>query len=326
MISIIIPIYNVEDYLSSCLDSIKIQTYSDFEVLMVNDGSKDSSRDIAESFLSDCRFRLFNQINKGQGAARNIGLDNAKGDYICFVDSDDSIDPQFLEKLLQALTENNADIASCSVFRVWANGQKRLYDFTGTEDQVYTDIGAYLKTGSFVMWNKIYRRNLFDGLRFPEGIKFEDFALAPQIYSRAKKIVSIKDALYNYLWRNDSTTTKQLVQPDILRAQRVLEISEFGKTNSDILEIYFIRQVVGSLLWSMCMVNRPNSEIAPIVQSCLEKYPEISYKIRREFIGKHKSLFGRLLLKKNYRSAKIYSITYDKTYRLLRKVYELLKG
>lgn len=325
MISVIVPIYNVEKYLNRCLDSIKNQTYTDFEVLMIDDGSTDRSQEIARNYQNDTRFKLFIQTNQGQGAARNLGLDNIKGDYICFIDSDDYVEEKYLEILFNALIMNDADISQCGVMRVWEDGRKVNLGFQDNNEDVYTDIKGYIQTAPFSFWNKIYKAELFDGLRFPAGIKFEDFALAPQVYSRAKKIVSVPDRLYNYLWRNNSTTTSVRVQPDILKAQHILEDSEFGINNPDIMEIFFIRQVMGSLLWAMNQCEGYENEIKIIVDDALKKYPQIRSKINDSTIGNRKTTWGKMLLDGHYQLAAYYSKAYTMSYNTARKLYHWIK-
>lgn len=325
MISVIVPIYNVEKYLNRCLDSIKNQSYSDFEVLMIDDGSTDRSQDIARSYLHDTRFKLYSQPNQGQGAARNKGLDNINGDYICFIDSDDYIEVSFLETLLNSITHNCADIAQCGVMRVWENGRKVIVKAHESGDAVYTDIDSYIRTASFSICNKIFKAGLFDNLRFPEGIKFEDFALAPQVYSRAKKIASISPRLYNYLWRNDSTTTAVKIQPDILKAQVVLEKSEIGRNNAELMAIFFVRQVMGSMLWGMIQNNEYDDSVKAIMQDGKEKYPQLGQTIDNKTIGAGKSMWGHLLLNGHYRLAGLYARMYTITYNVARKLYHLVR-
>ena len=114
LISIIIPVYNVEIYIEQCLDSIKKQSYQNFEVIIVNDGSQDNTESICKKIAqSDARFKYFSKENGGVSSARNFGLDNANGHYITFIDGDDWVDPNHLEILIKSITENNSDIAIC---------------------------------------------------------------------------------------------------------------------------------------------------------------------------------------------------------------------
>ena len=325
MISIIVPIYNVEKYLCRCLDSIKNQTYTDFEVIMVDDGSTDTSAEIAGKYISDSRFKLFSQQNQGQGAARNLGIIKSKGDYICFVDSDDYVSHEYLSTLMNALVKSEADIVQCGVRRVWDDGRNvklRSKSLTYTE---YTDPKSYIISAPFSFWDKLFKRDLFDGLGFPIGIKFEDFALAPQVYERAKKIVYIPDCLYYYFWRNNSTTNSVKVQPDILKGQRILEESDFGKRNKDIIGVFFIRQIMVSLLCSMVLCNEPKKKIRDILEDGKKKYPDLKEKINDRTIGTRKTLWGRLLINGNYNLAKVYAKTYNYSYITARRLYRLLK-
>ena len=113
-ISIIIPVYNGEKYIEKCLDSIKNQTFKDYEVLIINDGSKDNTKKLIEKYLNDKRFKLFNRTNHGIGASRNFGLDESSGEYICFIDSDDYVDKKYLEKLYNKILKENLDIVVCN--------------------------------------------------------------------------------------------------------------------------------------------------------------------------------------------------------------------
>lgn len=324
MISVIVPIYNVSPYLAKCLDSIKNQTYKDFEVLMVDDGSTDNSAEIAKEYLTDSRYKLYSQSNSGQGAARNKGLDNASGEYVCFIDSDDYISPEYLDSLYNLLIENDADIAQCGINRVWLDGTAKPYSFTGLESRTYRDIKKYIKTASFVTCNKLYKISLFSGIRFPSNIKFEDFVLVPQVYDRAHTIVSTEKRLYNYLWRNNSTTTENKIQFDILKAQQLLEKSQFGITNQDLIQIFFVRQVMGSLLWAMAQVSGYSENIKEILQEAKDKYPDLK-KYIPDNIGRHKSFFGNQLLSGNIRTAELYARMYARIYNTLRRLYRIVR-
>ena len=321
MISIIVPIYNVEKYLNRCLDSIKNQTYTDFEVLMIDDGSTDGSAIVARDFLDDLRFKYYYQHNQGLSAARNTGLDNAIGEFVCFIDSDDYIELNYLETLLESLISNNADVAQCGMSRVLENGEtSKMY-----EDRIinntYTDIIDYITKAPFSACNKLFKIHLFDSLRFPVGLKFEDFALIPQVISRSKKITSVNAHLYNYLWRSSSITNQNKIQPDILKVQHYLENTEFGIGNPEVMEIFFIRQVMGSLLWTMIQSEDYKNEIKTIVGEALKKYPMIRSKINGSTIGNHKTIWGKMLLDGHYRLAAYYSKVYTRSYNIARKFY-----
>lgn len=287
MLTIVVPIFNVEEYLQRCLKSIQSQTYTDFEVIMVDDGSTDGSSEIARNYSTkDKRFRYVYQQNNGQGSARNRGIRMANGDFLCFVDSDDFVHNQYLELLYKTAQENGAQIASCGVERVFEDG--RIVDYKITNQSgtsVIKDIEKYLLTASFSVCNKIFRKELFDNLEFPEQMKFEDFALMPRVYERAKCIASITDKLYYYSYRPNSTTTGTKINLDILKAQKILEDSDFGQRHPELTKIYCIRQVFGTLLWAMTQETKYQDDIKRISQDAKRRYPDINKFICNQYIG-----------------------------------------
>lgn len=319
LVSVIIPIYNVERYLQRCLSSLEEQSYKNIEVLMVDDGSTDGCGEIAKAFAErDKRFIYLYQHNAGQGSARNTGMQHSTGEYYCFVDSDDYVSPYYVEYLLKGLHSAKADIAVCKVERFFDSGRRCKHKITNNEcsKSETTDIKNYLLNASFSIWNKIYKRQLFDGLSFPAKMKFEDFALIPQVYARAKKIVSISETLYYYYFRRNSTTTGQKVNLDILKAQHLLEDSEFAKYNADALKVYFVRMVMGSLLWAMMQDCLYSSKVKDIIKEGKDKYPELEAFIHEKYIGVGKTIWGKLILNEHFKMAKIYI----KVYEQLRKI------
>lgn len=217
-ISIIVPIYNVEDYLKECLDSIQNQTFTDFECIMVNDGSTDSSQKIAEQYLVDNRFYLLNQPNSGQSVARNKGLLLAKGEFICFVDSDDIIHPRLLE-LLVAYIQEDLDIVEA--------------DFTDNLDvfieekcfnvQIsFEGYGEEVLKACIDTWDithqpvaKLIRKSLIENVLFPENLIYEDLYTGIALLKKVRKAVKLD--FYGYYYRPNpmgtmkgSTVEKQL--------------------------------------------------------------------------------------------------------------------
>ena len=207
-ISIIVPVYNSEKYLARCVDSILQQTFQDFELILVNDCSTDTSAQILADYQKkDQRVICFTHTeNKKQGAARNTGLAQAKGVYIGFVDSDDYIAPTMYEYLYTAIEQSQADIVECSHYR--SNN-------VATADIVVATVapGIYLRNMalrqpfSSNVWSKLIRRAVFVEyqLRFPENMFFEDMVLVPQLMSFSKSIQYIPDALYYYDQHHTST-------------------------------------------------------------------------------------------------------------------------
>lgn len=313
-ISIIIPVYNVEKYLERCLNSVEKQTFKNFEAIIVNDGSTDKSSTIAQKYVStDKRFKLIEQDNKGLGGARNTGIQCSNGEFLAFLDSDDWYHERFLELMLDAADSNDADIVICGVERVWNDGSRKKNPISNADDYVVQDKHGFMKKASYVAWDKIYRANLFDSILYPEHMKYEDYATTPRIYAKASKIVCISDILYNYYWNANSITNSSMVSRDLFKAQRLLEESEIGEKYFDVMEAYFVRNIMGTLLWKMCNEGpKVIPEIRDIVRYGLEKYPNINKIDLGIFMGKHKNLWGKLILSEHYELAELI-VFFDET-------------
>lgn len=209
MISIIVPIYNVENYLAKCLDSLARQKVNEFEVLMIDDGSVDKSGIIAKSYCKDQRFRYYQTHNKGLSAARNLGIDRSCGEWLMFVDGDDWVSDSFCLKPLQVALKNDADIVIFKSYTV-KNNKKQKRDVR-LRDGI-TDAKSVVKYGVWSAWGKLYRKELFFKIRFPEGMVYEDIATIHKVLFNAKKIIIIPDYLYYYVYRINSITQNKSVK------------------------------------------------------------------------------------------------------------------
>ena len=214
MVSIILPIYNKEKELKQCLESILTQTYKDIEIILVNDGSKDSSKDICERFLEkDNRIKLINKKNEGVELARITGLENANGNYITFVDPDDWIPNNAVELLVKAIKRENADVSFgkyCRVMDKYALIRKEV------KGNIYNNLviekaklmneyyGSFCGWGEFPvnMWAKLYKKSLIDSVDYKAiGISHgEDLCFNLQVLPHANKIASIPEIVYFYRW------------------------------------------------------------------------------------------------------------------------------
>lgn len=213
LISVIIPVYNVEKYLCQCIESVLNQTYENIEIILVDDGSVDCSPQICEEYaLKDNRIVVIHKKNGGLSSARNAGIKICKGNYLCFVDSDDYIHQQMIEKLYYALKKTEADLVIC--------GFKYVYDeeFQGQKKQICSKINNEVINSKEAMkrlfiingwqyvvaWNKLYKTQTFENLFFKEGYIHEDEIIIHKIFEKNKKIVLISDVLYNYRQRDGS--------------------------------------------------------------------------------------------------------------------------
>lgn len=212
-ISIIVPVYNVEDYLKNCIDSILNQTFNDFELILVNDGSTDNSLKICKYYKSiDYRICIIDKHNEGLSSARNAGLDVAKGEYIGFVDSDDYIHPQMYEILYNYISDTKADISICNFEQVY-NFNKDLLNTLQINQrlhQIFNNIESLEQLSGenavefTVSWNKLYRKYLFENIRFKVGIIHEDEFIIHKLLYKTRKIVYIREKLYFYMQRKGS--------------------------------------------------------------------------------------------------------------------------
>ncbi len=224
-ISIIIPIYNVEKYLPACVKSILQQTYKNLEVILVDDGSPDRCPVICDELAQkDDRIRVIHQKNKGLSGARNTGIDNAQGDYLIFVDSDDTVEQTLVEELYTYAEKWNCAIVACGRNYIFEDGQivcKIAHD----ESKVYGFEEAMQEMNSFRLfdmsaWAKIYRKELFEDIRFPEGKLSEDYYIMYKLFDKAQTIGYVAKPLYNYLQRQSSISRNKKINHDFADAAK----------------------------------------------------------------------------------------------------------
>ncbi len=212
-ISVIVPIYNVEKYLRNCIESIINQTYLNLEIILVNDGSTDKSLSIIEEYsYKDERIKVINKANGGLSSARNAGLEIAKGTYISFIDSDDWIELNMYEVLIENITKYNAEISIISTKTVDECGNVLEYntELIDKDIEVFNkqEIMSKYLLGSWIpAWDKLYRRELFDKIRFPIGKINEDEAIMLKVFDQINSVVVSNKVMYNYVKRPMSITT-----------------------------------------------------------------------------------------------------------------------
>ncbi len=215
LISVIVPVYRVEEYLERCVKSILSQTYKNLEVILVDDGSPDQCPAICDACAEkDARVKVIHQENKGLSGARNAGIDAASGEYLAFVDSDDYVSPHFIEELYQLLQDTGCAIGQCRFSYVKGDGLVEegdsafcIYRGESLMEQLY---GPEEKATCFVVaWNKLYRAELFKetGIRYPEGRIHEDEATTYRLFHEAKKLAFLDRALYGYYTENGGSIT-----------------------------------------------------------------------------------------------------------------------
>lgn len=210
MISVIIPVYNVEKYIERCVKSVLDQTYKDFEILLINDGSTDNSKKICEKLADEYKqIKLINQENQGVSVARNIGIIKAKGDFLTFIDSDDFINKNYLKILWNNLLKYEADISCCDYYRTknMPKYEMKISDEISVfeKDKV---IKFYLEKELTAPWGKLYKKKLFNEIYFPVGKRHEDITTIFKVILNANKLIYTDSKLYFY-YKNMSSFTKQ---------------------------------------------------------------------------------------------------------------------
>lgn len=207
LISIIVPVYNIRGYIEKCIQSIIGQTYTNLEILLVDDGSTDDSGKICERFaLQDDRITVLHKSNGGLSDARNYAIDRANGDLLAFVDGDDWVHPQMYELMAGIMKRENADIVTCWFEQEDTDFARRRYTTDDLDVRQFTGAEALsdIETPLVVAWNKLYKREIFDDIRYPKGKLHEDEFIIHRIFYKCRKVVVISQALYFYTIRNGS--------------------------------------------------------------------------------------------------------------------------
>lgn len=252
-ISVIVPVYNVESFVGRCLDSLKAQTGNiATEIIVVDDGSTDESSRIIDDYRSDLRFRIVHQSNQGFSGARNTGLELAEGRYICFVDSDDYVEPTFLQTMYVAAEREDADIAEVGYYKLFEDETTKqvLHPAALLHNDVTGSIFQY--PGFF--WGKLFRRELFEHIRLPEGYWYEDTIVHFLLFRMCKTFVYLPQPLYAYRINKQGITKSSVGNPKAIDSYWILE---YCLDMSDQLQLkrddVFYEQLLyhcGFILWS----------------------------------------------------------------------------
>lgn len=281
LISVIVPVYKVEKYLRKCVDSICNQSYRNLEIILVDDGSPDSSGSICDEYKQkDERVIVIHKENGGSADARNAALDIMKGDYIVFVDSDDSIEPTMIEKLYRALIDTNSDLAVCNGKYVDENGREINFHKNDGKVMVFDQkqgLRELLDSRKYSNspWAKLYRADHFDNVRYPLVKILEDVPTIYKLFMKAEQVVYIQETLYDYLY-NPGSVTHQDFNPERMVGAHFAEemVTEILKVYPD-LKRYADRRLFDSYYAILTMINKDN-EFYPELKA---KYDSLRWKI-----------------------------------------------
>ena len=276
LVTIVVPIYNVEKYLDRCIKSITSQTYKNIEILLVNDGSPDNSDKIMEKWRKkDKRIKCLYKENGGLSDARNYAINRAKGKYICFIDSDDYIDEYYVEKLYNEMIKNDAEITWCNFNTVNDNGK------TGEIIQNEEDLWSFEMPSAC---NKLFLKDLFikNNIEFPKGVWYEDLATTPRLFFKAKKVAFVNECLYNYYFNAESITKTYCKKA--MDVKKVLEIDyDFCLENNllsnekiyEILEYMFLYSELNTAFRASMAKDLKIKDIKEFTYFCESKFKTI---------------------------------------------------
>ena len=305
-ISVIVPIYNVEKYLCKCVDSIINQTYKNLEIILVDDGSPDNCGEICDEYaLKDDRIKVIHKENGGLSDARNAGMAIATGDYLGFVDSDDWIEYNMYERLIENLIKFGADISVGGVadvletdggykqFKTTYDGKIRNY-ILSKEDAMK----KYF-LGSWSAWDKIYKKDVFNDIRFPKGEINEDEAIVLQLLDRCNRICYTNEVFYNYITRpnSNSITASGFSLKKLDWYYHCRANLEFIKNNYPELVGYAEKRYNSSLIFSLVSISLIDQEpFLGVLPSLLQEFKD-RYRciVSNQFIGKREKLDSLLL-------------------------------
>lgn len=293
LISIIIPAYNIENYIARCLDSILNQTYKNIEIIVINDGSSDNTGKIIDNYAFKYEdIKVIHKKNAGVSAARNSGIEVASGDYIGFVDGDDTVDENMFEILIKNAIKYDADISHCGYKMVFPS-RIDYYHNTGTLFEQNNEIGLKdLLTGNRVepgIWNKIYKKELFKDIHIDESIKInEDLLINYYLFKKAKKSIFYDKCFYNYTIRKGSAATSKVNKNKIIDPIKVRKeiLEDLGK-NDYLYDIAYEKYIMSLLGVCRNIQIRKNKEYKSYVYEAKKslKY-EINNIIKNKAVSK----------------------------------------
>lgn len=316
-VSVIIPVYKVEKYLKRCIESVVNQSYKNIEIILVNDGSPDKCGEICDAYAKiDSRIKVIHKENGGLSSARNAGLDIASGEYIMFVDSDDWIEEDSLEKLDKYM-DMNYDIINFKFGFVKEDSKNIIELQSDLKESYECDLTSYIDKLfmgelSFFIWNKLYKKDLFNDVRFPEGRNYEDMATIYKLYFKASKIIVTDYTLYNYWLGNSTSITSNSTIKNM--TDYLVSTKEIYEVNKNYLQINK-RDFSGVATWYKMMLIQ-----------LLINYTKSTYKdddLKREILSELKSSKARISAV--YKQGKIIKYVLYKS-RLLIPIIKLKKS
>lgn len=291
LISVIVPVYNMEQYLERCVNSIVDQTYRNLEIILVDDGSTDRSPRMCDEYAAkDGRIKVVHKVNGGLSDARNAGLQVATGTYIGYVDSDDWIEPQMYQRMYEACIEHQAQVAVCRYAKIYrdhvdreGNGQVTVFDREGILKAYLADQPEYVVYNS--VWSKLFAKGVVEGVLFPVGKNSEDIMYTTKAFCKLEKAVYIDECLYDYVLDREGSImnvnrTQRMFQDEIpFWREHITCIRELvSKDMGDMAAYYFYRRLL-----SYYMELSDNAETANAAKEIVHMMREEKKEIKRVY-------------------------------------------
>ena len=318
LVSVIIPAYNIEDYIGRCLDSIISQTYKNLEIIVVDDGSRDYTGEILDNYAKkDRRIKVIHKENGGVSSARNKGIEAAEGDYIGFIDGDDLIEPEMYKTLVDLLEEENADIAHCGYQMVFPD-RIDYYHNTGKKKIQTTEEGLKdLLSGEMIepgLVNKLYKKELIKNCRLNETVKInEDLLMNYQLFKLSQKSVYYDITPYSYMIRSSSATGANSLITKREDSLRVLNQIKDDCINNNLLSIIYKRYIY--LLSAICRDDLKD-----------RSYMEYQKKQRKQLKKELKTDVFKSCIPKKLKYMSLFSCYFPHIMKIIYKMYDLKTG
>lgn len=280
MISVIVPVYNVDKYIEKCISSLLDQSFQNFEVLIIDDGSTDSSIEIAQRLIGgDSRFTIYTKENGGLSSARNFGIRKAKYDYLSFLDSDDYFHPHFLHKMYERAIVENADVVISDLLLVDEKGMVLREHRSMHSDSISGIIACrenLLATRLISMaQNKLFRKSLFEDIEFMEGVFYEDRATTYKLFLRSKTVAFVPEFLFYYLQRpgsimNGISEKKILDRAIVVNSikQYLVEKDVFSDCENEYISCYLLNAVLSPCVQIAIYHDSPRLRIEELLRNC----------------------------------------------------------
>lgn len=289
MVSVIVPVYNGEGWLRRCMESLKRQSLKNMEILLIDDGSTDGTARICDEYGALPGVRVIHQENQGIAAARNTGIAEARGDYIGFCDADDLAHPDLYAELYRLLKKENAEISVCGFIRTEDTDEKLPPPSDADRHETYTPKAAFEKLLKgeeglkSYLWNKLYRRELFDGIRYPDGKNYEDQFVTYQLILRARKIAATDWKGYYYIINPDSITNRKWNKKETEYLEAWEEIWKCCQKQYPDLAHYAAEQLVSAAVYNKGRMRKAkisDAEAEGMIRRILRDYGKGYYKSR----------------------------------------------